>query len=107
MEARGLEEAGQPEHRRGPRLRRKRLHRRGDGEGEASLVRICFSRALFDRQSSDVRVPMSKASLFEHRRRKCSLLSGPGLFARKHKRPKRALHGMQPFSKPNRNKSSQ
>ena len=46
VEARCLEEAGEPEHRRRPRLRGKRLHRRGE-EGEASLLRICFASMIF------------------------------------------------------------
>ena len=84
MEARGLEEAGEPEHRRRPRLRGKRLHRRGE-EGEASLLWICFaSMILFDRQSSDpwirshlrqkpdstrIRYPLLKAVSSNQRRR--------------------------------------
>lgn len=45
VEARGLEEAGEPEHRRRPRLRGKRLHRRG--EGEASHLWIYFASMVY------------------------------------------------------------
>jgi len=34
VEARGLEEAGEPEHRRRPRLQGKRLHRREGKKGK-------------------------------------------------------------------------
>lgn len=102
VEARGLEEAGEPEHRRWPRLRRKRLHRRRGGGGRGSVSRsdllanmIFISSAR--RQLSDSSIPSHLSqktdsnNTFSYRRKRisvctlkagrgiCSFLPGPGL----------------------------
>jgi hypothetical protein len=46
VEARGLEEAGEPEHRRRPRLRGKRLHRREGKKGKRLSFGFCLASMI-------------------------------------------------------------